>query len=335
MPASIFGGQALDLIGMGAVSSDLYRQTALRYGTTKHSFTLGAMADESRNKVFHWDGMDWTPEILLSRLVWIAAAVGLALVAALFFDRFDTFRGSGRVRKLKVVSPDAVPEAAAFPGALPAPAVHLHPLAQGARRFSFFGLLRAELRLLLKGQRWWWYAVALGLLIASVAAPLGTVHKVILPLAWLWPILLWSALGTREARHGTSGLVFSAARPLGRQFPAAWLSGVLLAVVTGGGAVARFALADDWTAVGAWAVGALFIPTLALTLGVWSGSSKLFEIIFLVFWYLGPMQRVPSLDYLGAVPAALKAGMPLVYLAATGLLMVAATVGRKRQLARM
>jgi hypothetical protein len=332
MPASIFGGQALDLLGMGAVSSDLYRQTALRYGATKHSFTLGAMADESGNKVFQWDGMDWTPEILLSRLVWIAAAVGLALLAAFFFDRFDTSRGSGRVRKPK----GAVPEAAVdvvLP--VPAPAAHLQPLAQGARRFSFFGLLRAELRLLLKGQRWWWYAIALGLLIASVAAPLGAVHKVILPLAWLWPILLWSALGTREARHGTSGLVFSAARPLGRQFPAAWLSGVLLAVVTGGGAVVRFALADDWTAVGAWAVGALFIPTLALTLGVWSGSSKLFEIVFLVFWYLGPMQRVPSLDYLGAVPAALKAGMPLVYLAATGLLMVAATVGRKRQLARM
>jgi hypothetical protein len=241
------------------------------------------------------------------------------------------------VRKPKAAreaTPDA-PEVTAFPIALPAPAVHLHPLAQGARRFSFFGLLRAELRLLLKGQRWWWYAVALGLFIASLTAPLTTVHKVILPLAWLWPILLWSALGTREARHGTSGLVFSAARPLGRQLPAAWLSGVLLAVATGGGAVVRFALADDWTAVGAWVVGALFIPTLALTLGVWSGSSKLFEIVFLVFGYLGPMQRVPSLDYLGAVPAALKAGMPLAYLAATGLLMVAAMAGRKRQLARM
>jgi hypothetical protein len=319
---------------MGAVSNDLYRQTALRYGATKHSFTLGAMADESGNKVFHWNGMDWTPEILLSRLVWISAAVGLALLAAFFFDRFDDARGSGRTRKPKA-APDATPEATAFPAALPAPAVHLQPLARGARRFSFFALLRAELRLLLKGQRWWWYAVALGLLIASVAAPLGSVHKVILPLAWLWPILLWSALGTREARHGTSGLVFSAARPLGRQFPAAWLSGVLLAVVTGGGAVVRFALADDWTAVGAWVVGAFFIPTLALTLGVWSGSSKLFEIVFLVFWYLGPMQRVPSLDYLGAVPAALKAGMPLAYLLATGLLMVAAMAGRKRQLARM
>ena len=266
-------------------------------------------------------------------LLWIGLAVGLALAAAVFFDRFDTARGSGRVRKPKK---GTVPETAveiALPA--PVPVFHLRSLPPGAHRFRFFQLLRAELRLMLQGQRWWWYAVAAGLFIASLAAPLDSVRSVILPLAWLWPILRWSALGTRESRYGTDGLVFSAAHPLGRQLPAVWVAGVLLAVATGGAAVLRFALAGDWTGVGAWTVGALFIPTLALTLGVWSGSGKLFEIVFLVFWYLGPMQRVPPLDYLGAVPAAVKAGMPLAYLAATALLMVAAVAGRKRQLARL
>jgi hypothetical protein len=337
IPASIFSaGGALDLFGMGAVSNDLYRQTALRYGAIKHSFVLGAMADERGGRIFHWDGMDWTREILLSRWLWIGVAIGLALLAAVFFDRFDTARGSGRAPKPKKNLPEIAVEAAG-PGfaAVPAAAVHLHPLAAGARRFSFFDLLRAETRLLLQGQRWWWYAVALGLLLACLFAPLAAVRSAILPVAWLWPILRWSALGTREARHDTAGLVFSAARPLSRQLPAVWGSGVLLAVATGGGGVLRFALAGDWTAAGAWTVGALFIPTLALALGVWSGTGKLFEIVFLIFWYLGPMQRVAFLDYLGAVPQAVKAGMPLAYLAATGLLMAAAVAGRKRQLARM
>ena len=329
LSGSIFLGGALDLLGMKSVSNDLYRQTALRYGVTEHHYMLGARADESSGRIFHWDGMDWTREILLSRLAWLAIAVGLSLLAALFFDRFDTARGSGRVRKPKGAVPEAATETAPIPALAP---VHLQPLAPGARRFRFLDLLRAEMRLLLNGQRWWWWAVVLGLSIASLAAPIGPVRSVILPLAWLWPILRWSALGTREARHGTDGLVFSAARPLSRQLPAVWAAGVLLAVITGGAALARFALAGDWTAVGAWAVGALFIPTLALALGVWSGSGKLFEIIFLLFWYLGPMQRVPALDYLGAVPQAVKTGMPLAYLAATGLLMVAAVAGRKRQL---
>jgi hypothetical protein len=329
MPASIFTGGALDLLGMGSVSNDLYRQTTLRYGVAKHSFVLGGMADESGNRIFHWNGMDWTREILLSRFVWLAAAVGLSLLAALFFDRFDTARGSGRVRKGGGAVPEAATEAVPVLARIP---THLHPLAEGTRRFHFLDLLRAELRLLLQGQPWWWWAVVLGLSIASLAAPLASVRSVILPLAWLWPILRWSALGNREFRYGTEGLVFSAAHPLSRQLPAAWAAGVLLAAVTGGAALARFVLAGDWTGAGAWTVGALFIPTLALALGVWSGGGKLFEIVFLILWYLGPMQRVAALDYLGAVPQAVKAGMPLVYLAATGLLMVAAVTGRKRQL---
>lgn len=157
----------------------------------------------------------------------------------------------------------------------------------------------------------------------------------VLPLAWIWPILLWSALGTREARHGTDGLVFSAAHPLGRQLPAAWLSGVVLAMATGGVAALRLGLGGDWGGLGAWAVGVLFIPTMALALGVWSGSGKLFEILYLVLWYLGPMQRVTPLDYLGSIPEAVKSGVPLAYLAATGLLMLVAVMGRKRQLARL
>lgn len=337
MPVSILNTGSWDLLGLGAVSNDLYHQTAIRYGVVKHSFVLGGMTDERGSRIFHWEGMDWTPEILLSRLLWIGIAVGLTLAAAVFFDRFDPSRSLGRGRKPRGrKSKTALPEASGdLAVAVPAPAVHLQPLPAGARRFRFLGLLRAELRLLLQGQRWWWYAGAAGLLIASLAAPLDAIRKVVLPLAWIWPILLWSALGTREARHGTDGLVFSAAHPLGRQLPAAWLSGVVLALATGGFAALRLGLGGDWAGLGAWAVGALFIPTMALALGVWSGSRKLFEILYLVLWYLGPMQRLQPLDYLGSIPEAVKSGVPLAYLAATGLLMLAAVMGRKRQLARL
>ncbi len=335
MPLSLLNQASMDLLGLWAVSNALHGETAARYGAVKHSFVLGGITNERGAKVFHWDGMDWTAEILLSRLIWIAAALGVAFLAALLFDRFDPSRGLRRIRKERKAKTETAGEVQDSVVFIPAPAAHLQPLPVGGRRFHFFGLLRAELRLLLKGQRWWWYAGAAGLLIASLAAPLDAVRKVVLPLAWIWPILLWSALGTREARHGTDGLVFSAAHPLGRQLPAAWLSGVVLAMATGGFAALRLGLGGDWAGLGAWAVGALFIPTMALALGVWSGSGKLFEILYLVLWYLGPMQRVKPLDYLGALPEAVKSGVPLAYLAATGMLMLAVVTGRKRQLARL
>jgi hypothetical protein len=319
-----------DPFGLGAVSTRMYAELNDRFGTAHREFIFGGMPDEKATRTIVWTGMNWTSHVVLGQLVWLFVAVGFALVAALFFDRFDPSRGRARARKEKGKAPEAVAEIVATPAAMPVP-VQLHALPAGARRFRFLSLLRAETRLLLQGQRWWWWAVAAGLTIASLASPLNAVRQGILPVAWLWPLLIWSALGNREARYGTTGLIFSAARPLSRQVPAAWTAGVLLALATGGAAGLRFALAGDWRTFAAWAVGALFIPTLALALGVWSGGGKLFEVVYLVLWYLGPMQHVPGLDFLGTLPAA-RAGTPMLFLVATVLLGLAAVAGRQRQL---
>jgi len=82
----------------------------------------------------------------------------------------------------------------------------------------------------------------------------------------------------------------------------------------------------------AWAIGALFIPTAALCLGVWSSSSKPFEILYTLLWYVGPMHGLPAFDFMGSAPATAATRYPLVYLALTAILFALAIAGRKRQL---
>jgi hypothetical protein len=338
MPLAIKGTH--DVIGLGLVRIQLKAAVVRAFGSATDGFVLGAIEHESQARPFRWEGMDWTREILLSRLIILIIALGIALLAALFFDRFDVSRSWSRRRSVPqdlaaeapgglVAAGDAGELALSEPVPVP---VRLHPLAAGSRRFRFLDMLRAELRLLLKGQRWWWYAIAAGLFVAGLLVP-EEGRKIVLPLAWIWPVLLWSSLGTREARFGTDGLVFSAARPLQRQLPATWLAGFLLALATGGGVGLRLAITGNGPAAAAWLIGALFIPTLALALGVWSGTSKLFEVVYLFLWYIGPLNQVPSLDFMGAVPAAVRSGRPLVWLAATVVLGVAGVAGRQRQLA--
>ena len=50
---------------------------------------------------FRWEGLDWTREIILGRLFWLGVGLGLALLAALFFRRFDPARegSSGRASR--------------------------------------------------------------------------------------------------------------------------------------------------------------------------------------------------------------------------------------------
>jgi len=75
--------------------------------------------------------------------------------------------------------------------------------------------------------------------------------------------------------------------------------------------------------------GSLFIPALALCLGVWSRGKRLFEVAHLLLWYLGPVEGVYPLDFAGA---RLEGLWPLH--AAAGLLLVAAAaMGRRRQCA--
>jgi hypothetical protein len=149
-------------------------------------------------RTFPWNGIDWSAQVLLMRLLWVAVAVGLALAASLFFHRFDPARSW---RKRSPLPPsasqpstgdEARPENAAVASI---DAVHLTPLARQTSRSRFIPLVISELRLMLKGQRWWWYVVAAGLVIGQLVSPEANVRSGFLIAAWLWPILLWSQMG--------------------------------------------------------------------------------------------------------------------------------------------
>ena len=82
----------------------------------------------------------------------------------------------------------------------------------------------------------------------------------------------------------------------------------------------------------AWVVGALFIPSLALALGAWSGNGKPFEVVYLSMWYFGPMQGIMALDFMGALDETIATDVPLYYLGITIVLLGLAVVGRWRQI---
>jgi hypothetical protein len=318
--------------GATIITASMTRTTFELYPDYQGAFSIGVVAVEEPVQTFVWNGVQWTAQIALWRLFWLGTAVGLASVAALFFSRFDPARERrGLKRSERPEAADTETLSAAAPVHVP---TRLTPLeAQKANEMALFGrMLLAELRLMLKGLPWWWYIVAVGLSIACLLAPVDVARQYIFPFAWIWPLLLWSAMGNREVRYRTNQLIFSAAHPLRRQLAAAWGAGLTVALTAAGGLSVRLILAGEWNALFAWCIGAAFIPSLALVLGIWSGGSKLFEVVYVLWWYAGPMNRVAFLDYMGATNDAVAMGVPLYCLAFTFLLLGLMVVGRRRQI---
>ena len=338
-----------DFLGAGLIERTLIPAAKAQLADYKGGFSLQAGPHSGQKfTTFVWGGIHWSPELVLPRMVLLVLAFGVVLLAACLFDRFDPSRGifhragaaigvagKGWLRGGKSAEAEELTSIDLGEAKLSTPGAqqfHLAPLGAAAGHFRFGALVAAELRLMLKGRRWWWYAGAAGFLIGGAVNSAAEAHGKILAFAWFWPVLLWSAMGAREARHDTGALVFSSAHALGRQLSAVWVAGVIVAAGTGGGVAARLLMDRHWASLGAWTVGAMFIPALALALGVWSGSSKLFEGLYTVLWYIGPAQPTRELDFIGASPAAVASGIPLYYLAAAAALLAVAVVGRRRQI---
>jgi hypothetical protein len=146
-------------------------------------------------------------------------------------------------------------------------------------------------------------------------------------------LLIWSSLGVRESRYHTAQYVFATPRPLGRQLPATWLTGFIVAALAGAGVLIRLIAEGDGGGVLVWVVGAIFIPSLALAFGTWTHTSKVFETVYLMLWYAGPMQQIEQFNFINFEAEAAQPNSSLwMLLFASVLLMALSVAGRARQL---
>lgn len=325
----------LDFGGFGLFVPSMEQAAQAAYPDATLGFEMGFVglvegATGGAVNLFRWEGIDWSLAMVPLRLLWIGCAVGLAGVAALNFDRFDPARarvGKARRRSKKTR------KAAAVAAAEPPEAVRVlswSAVAPARFRFSVLRMARAELRLMVKGYHWSWYVAALGIVAAQFSVPLEYASRYALPAAWIWPLAMWSGMGARETRYDTRQLLFSSPYPVSRQLPAVWLCGVVVGGVAGAGIAIRALAAGDVAFARALLIATLFVPTLALFLGTLSGTRKLFEAIYLLLWYVGPVNGLSALDYLGATDAAVVRRAPLQCVFVTLALGVVTILWRRR-----
>jgi len=143
-------------------------------------------------------------------------------------------------------------------------------------------------------------SVAFGLVIAQISAPFEIAKRFLLPAALIWPLPIWSAMGTRNKLYNTEALLCSSEHPLSRQLTASWLGGLIVALVMVAGTAYRLLAVEQMTHAVALLAGAVFAPTAALALGTLTGSRKFFEVSYLLIWYIGLVNKL--WDWISSAP---------------------------------
>jgi len=287
---------ALEPLGIGLFMPSLNAAVSAIDPNHSGGLVVGFSSKGGTFRTFTWPGIDWAGGIVLARLALVALAAAIAVVPSLWFDRFEAPPAPAR-RRL----PAWIPGGETL-----------------GRITGRLGIVGAELRMLLAGQPGWWILGLVAVALAGFAQPDALVA------GWLWPLAAWSALGCRAERDGTLPLLLSTPGGVVRPVLAAFGAGAILAAVAGLGTLLR-SLSDP-IAVAAFAAGCAFIPALALACGVWTRGPRLFEVVWLLLWYLGPLNRTPGLDVA-------RIRSPLVisaWLAAAAVLLLLAVAGRAR-----
>jgi hypothetical protein len=250
-------------------------------------FEFGFLLLGNRTLVtFEWSGAEWEAMDVYINLLIVAIAICISFISTLLFDRFQETD-----RKRKTVSKAGDVESTL------AEVKHIH-LPKVTEHFQILPVIMIEMKLLVKGRH---KLISILILLNMIAllVPYHTAKDFLYPLLWLLPITIWSQLGTRDYVFNTTPYIHSIPKLLTRQLPASFIAGWLLTLLFGVGVFVKFIMLGQWGITMSYLLGSLFITSFALGIGQLTKSNRWFEMSYFFLWYIGPLNGVASLDFMG------------------------------------
>lgn len=260
---------------------------------------------------FVWNGVRIDSHALLGRTLLFAASLPLYLLGSVIFDRSDLLPGDDGGSGSASVGPET-PDVSWLGGS------------DATESGSVGRLLVSELRIAVTARSRLWQLGLLALPLSGALLPADTARAVVLPVAGIWPLFVWSSVGVRTDRHKTRSVI-SATRYGHRQPTAELAAAALVGFVAVSGVSLRLALTGKPVAAVTPFAGVMCFTGVATVVGRIGGSGRLFELGVIIIWYVGVLNGFAPLDVLGITDEAVRLGVPAAA-AAVGLISAAVTI---------
>ena len=307
--------------GIGSLLSQIEAEVAELFPLQQGSTNIGInIANETEKiKTFIWQGIEPMAIHLLGTMPLLLVCLICFIFAVIYFDRFS--KNSLPENKptswlIKTVNTHVI-------NRLDALFVIL------AKPFSFTRFLRLELKLLLKGHSSYWIIGLLLLNIIQLFISQQLLVSMVLPISWLWCVLVLSQLGQLEKQANTVELITYSKKSAVLQSLASYSAGWVVLAMASSGSLVRFAFMAEWILLTQIFIAISFSVSLAYFCGAFTGTKRMFEILYTAIWYIGPIQAALYLDFFGVNSAASwQAGIPY-YFAAISIVLLMLTVRAK------
>ncbi len=307
--------------GIGALLNNLEVEVAARFPLQQGNSNIGVSISDEANEIntFVWQGLEPTITQLWGALPLLLICLSCLALAFICFDRFS-----------KNIIPENKPSSWLNFTVKTRVGEPLDRIFFAVtKHFAFTRLLRLELKLILKGHSVYWFIGLLVLNIMQLLVSHMLLISLVLPLSWLWCVLVISQLGQVEKQANTLELVtYSKQSAISQSFACYCAAWILLALASIGSLV-RFTGSAEWLLLVQLAIAISFTVSLAYFCGAFSGTKRMFEVLYPALWYIGPMQTALYVDFFGVnSQASWQAGVPY-YFVVISISLLMLTIGAK------
>ncbi|WP_139068484.1 hypothetical protein [Clostridium beijerinckii] len=331
--ASLGGSKSYlaDVFGMNSTSKLILEQFKNNFNEFKDIdyFSLGTNGALHDNiKTFVMDKVSIEMNVFIGRFFWIAVGVLILLLASMFFRRTSLIKTKVSSKMSKVIDTKQKEYNSQK-------RVVLSEIFQDKIYSNNLSIICSELKFMFATCSLWWYKAIILCSIGVFFAKGETLYKFLIPLIWILPIFTWSKLGTIQINYNMEDYLITYRNYRKAQLFDSAVAGILFSVLINISVIIKFIILNDCLGAIYILMGIVFVNALGMFIGNISKNSTAFEIIYTILWYVGMLNGLTSLDFLGLTSTAVSEQIPIVFFGVGIILLISSIMIKKNRISTL